>query len=352
MKYRILITATLMVLCATLIARWTSQSNASVIMDDCATLENHIKGLKAARARLQRNLQKATSSSDKQSLIQQIKELDSEIKADQNELIQRKCIGVLMRWTVSGEQREALVFADTINTAVKHPLVFAFHWHGGSMEAAAQKMDIHTKWPEAIVVYPQGLPRARPKESSCGNIDLAGNNPGWQVEANQEAGDVGNKDLQFFDAMLETMRQKYNVDDQRIYATGFSNGAVFSYLLWAERGKTIAAIGEVAGRLWQSEKLKERRPILAITGTADTTDPFTCQFASIETAKHFDNATASNEPCPAPDDADPDAPSPKCTLFPSTTHTPVKTYIHSGGHHYPNWAPDEIVTFFKNHKLS
>jgi len=155
-----------------------------------------------------------------------------------------------------------------------------------------------------------------------------------------------------FDAMLETMRQKYNVDDQRIYATGFSNGAVFSYLLWAERGKTIAAIGEVAGRLWQTEKLKKRRPILAITGTADTTDPFICQFASIETAKQFDNATASNEPCPAPNEADPAAPSPKCTLYPSTTHTPVKTFIHDGEHHYPKWAPDEIVTFFKSHKLS
>jgi polyhydroxybutyrate depolymerase len=351
MKYRILITATLMVLCATLITRWTFRSHGAAIMDDCATLENHKKGLERARARLQRDLQKATGP-DKQSLIQQIKELDSEIKADQDELYRRECEGVPMHWTVSGEQREALVFAHSINTAEKRPLVFAFHWHGGSMEAAAEKMSIHTKWPEAIVVYPQGLPRKRPKESSCGNNDLAGNHPGWQVKANQLVGDVGNKDLEFFDAMLETMRQKYNVDDQRIYATGFSNGAVFSYLLWAERGKTIAAIGEVAGRLWQTENLKERRPILAITGTSDTTVPFNCQFASIETAKHFDNATTSNEPCPAPNEADPAAPSPKCTLYPSTTHTPVKTFIHDGGHHYPTWAPDEIVTFFKSHKLS
>ena len=30
--------------------------------------------------------------------------------------------------------------------------------------------------------------------------------------------------------------------------------------------------------------------------------------------------------------------------------TPVKTFIHPGGHEYPTWAPAEIVDFFKSHK--
>ena len=68
------------------------------------------------------------------------------------------------------------------------------------------------------------------------------------------------------------MRQTYAVDDKRIYSTGFSNGGVFSYLLWAERSQTIAAIGEVAGRLWDTEHLTEPRPILAIAGRLDKVD--------------------------------------------------------------------------------
>src|SRR5690349_25061243 len=63
----------------------------------------------------------------------------------------------IMKWTVDGEKREALVFAPTTDMAVKRPLVFAFHGHGGNMQHASQSMHIHTVWPEAIVVYPQGL---------------------------------------------------------------------------------------------------------------------------------------------------------------------------------------------------
>src|SRR5215468_54852 len=168
-----------------------------------------------------------------------------------------------MTWTVDGEQREALVFAPAPTTAdIKHPLLFAFHGHGGNMQAAAQAMHLQTIWPAAIVVYPQGVHRPSP-------IDPNANSSGWQVEANQINGNVGNKDLDFFDAMLATMHQKFAVNDERVYATGFSNGAVFSYLLWAERGQTLAAIGECAGRLWDSEHLTLPRALLAIAGQAD-----------------------------------------------------------------------------------
>ena len=248
--------------------------------------------------------------------------------------------GTVMNWTVDGEKREALVFVPVSVAAAKRPLVFAFHGHGGNMSGAAQSMHIQLVWPEAIVVYPQGLTH-RPSP-----IDQQGNRTGWEVEANQSAGNVGNKDLDFFDAMLDTMRQKYFIDDDRVYTTGFSNGAIFSYLLWAERSKVIAAVGEVAGRLWDSEHLTQPRSILAIAGLVDTTDPYAMQVASIENARQVDQATGDGQNCPVPNGAV----GTKCTLYPSTTQTPVKTLIHSGGHVYPVWAPAVLVAFFKNHK--
>ena len=172
--------------------------------------------------------------------------------------------GTVMNWTIDGVKREALVFAPKpvpATTAVSHPLVFAFHGHGGNMQGASTQMHIQTIWPEAIVVYPQGVNRPS-------HVDTEGVQPGWQVEANQANGNVGNQDLDFFDAMLATMHQKFTVDDKRVYSTGFSNGGVFSYLLWAERSKTIAAIGEVAGRLWDSEHLTEPRALLATSPIA------------------------------------------------------------------------------------
>ena len=242
--------------------------------------------------------------------------------------------GVTMNWTVDGEKREAIVFSPVPTTAnVKHPLVFCFHGRGGNMQGTAQQMHIQTIWKEAIVLYPQGL-KGRPTKG-----DTQGTRTGWQIVANQTDGNVQNKDLDFFDAMLSTMKQKYTLDDDRIYATGFSNGGIFSYLLWAERSKTIAAIGECAGHLVEPEALSTPHAALAIAGTADTTNPFLNQVQSIEKARVVDNAIDDGQPCGQ-----------YCTLYPSTTQTPVKTFIHCGGHEYPPWAPAEIVKFFKTHK--
>jgi polyhydroxybutyrate depolymerase len=244
----------------------------------------------------------------------------------------------IMNWTVDGVKREALVFSPAPTTSnVKHPMVFGFHGHGGNMQGTSQLMHIQTVWPEAIVVYPQGLKTKAPH-------DPQGDRPGWQ----QTTGIYGDRDLKFFDQMVATLRQKYLVDDKRIYTTGFSNGAVFSYLLWAERSNVIAAIGEVAGRLFDPEHLTQPRAVLAIAGVLDTTDPYDEQKQTIENDdRPVDNATGQGQQCPVPSGA---ASGTKCTLYPSTTQTPVKTFIHPGAHVYPPWAPEEIVKFFRNHK--
>jgi len=134
------------------------------------------------------------------------------------------------------------------------------------------------------------------------------------------------------------MRGKFSVDDARIYSTGFSNGGVCRYMSWAERGKTLAAIGECAGRIFPSVHPSEPRALLAIVGQADTVDPVPLQLQSIETGRVVDGATGPGQACGQ-----------YCTLYASTTHTPVKTIIHPGGHVYPPWAPAQITEFFKAH---
>ncbi|HEV8181932.1 MAG TPA: hypothetical protein VGQ61_06135, partial [Candidatus Angelobacter sp.] len=162
-----------------------------------------------------------------------------------------------MTWTVDGVQRQALVFAPgpvPATNAQPVPLVFAFHGHGGTMQAAAQVMHLQTFWPGAVIVYPQGL-----KTPSL--VDPQGNFPGWQVRGGQTG--LNDRDLKFFDAMLATLRQKFPVDHERVYATGFSNGAIFTYLLWSERGKVLAAFGIVAGLLDPAEHFTVPRAVVA-----------------------------------------------------------------------------------------
>ena len=56
-------------------------------------------------------------------------------------------------------EREALVIAPTRDDpSGKAPVLFAFHGHGGDINDAQLTMHFEKAWPEAIVVYMQGLP--------------------------------------------------------------------------------------------------------------------------------------------------------------------------------------------------
>src|SRR4051794_19047085 len=60
-------------------------------------------------------------------------------------------------WTIEGTSREALLYIPAAAQSTPSPLVFAFHGHGGNMRNAAVMFDYQRVWPEAIVVYMQGL---------------------------------------------------------------------------------------------------------------------------------------------------------------------------------------------------
>jgi polyhydroxybutyrate depolymerase len=234
--------------------------------------------------------------------------------------------GTIMHWTIDGVRRDALVFAPHgTQGATKRPLVIAFHGHGGRVLSTSTLMHIQTLWPQAIVVYPQGLNTPTP-------LDPAGTSPGWQAKA----GDFGDRDLRLFDRIVATMKRSRAVDERRIFVTGFSNGAVFSLLLWAERASTIAAVAEVAGRLDPAETLTLPRRLLAVAGRRDSVAPFAVQKRTIERARRINRASGTGSPCGR-----------YCTLYPSAIGPfPVETIIHPGGHVYPSWASIVIVRFF------
>lgn len=233
-------------------------------------------------------------------------------------------------WVVDGVTREALVRVPEKIPAAGAPLVFAFHGHGGSMRQASQSFPIHEKWPEAIVVYPQGLPTA-------GQLtDPKGERAGWQGRAGLE----GDRDLKFFDAMLAGLRERHAIDAQRIYATGHSNGGGFTYLLWAERGDVFAALAPSSALLargggWQ--KLKPK-PVLHIASPQDELVRFAWQERMLDHVLKL-NGCAALKPDPM-----------GYTSYPSKSGHEVAVYLHAGGHRYPSEAaPDLIVQFFQAH---
>ena len=226
----------------------------------------------------------------------------------------------VVTWTVDGDTREALVFAPSAPQPGKLPLILSFHGHGDDMENF-QYVGLQQAWPDAIVVYFQGLP------SRDGY-------PGWQVER----GEYNDRDLKLVDAALASLRKKYNVDDDRIYATGFSNGAHFTYLLWAERPNVFAAFAPVAGRIQPSEVPKQPRPLLHIGGSGDTQVVFADQKAAIITAVGVNGVRGQDSSC-----------GPGCTIYGKNSPNPVMTWIHQGGHEYPRGTSERIVAFFHDH---
>ncbi|HET7626392.1 MAG TPA: prolyl oligopeptidase family serine peptidase [Verrucomicrobiae bacterium] len=236
----------------------------------------------------------------------------------------------LKKWTVDGVVREALIFAPAPGKTPA-PVIFAFHGHGGSMRFAARKYNFQSLWPEALVVYMQGL-------DTPGRLtDPKGTRTGWQAGA----GDQQDRDLKFFDAVLATLKSEYHVDTKRIYATGHSNGGSFTYLLWAKRGETFAAVAPSSAVDSRDFSLLKPKPVFHVAGENDPLVKFSWQQRMI-------NALRSLNQCGAGATFSGDK---RCTIYSSKIGAPVVTFIHPGGHEFPEDARKLIVKFFKQHAL-
>lgn len=245
------------------------------------------------------------------------------------------------QWTVDAVVREALVYVPPRADTEATPVVFVFHGHGGTMRNAARTFALHTRWPEAIVVYPQGL-------NTPGRLtDPEGKLPGWQ----HALGDRGDRDLKFFDALLASLEHDYRVDDKRLYATGHSNGGAFTYLLWAARGDRFAAFAPSGAVFPLSSSTEERagvrsrvlyprlqpKPVLHVAGENDPLVKFAWQKATMDALRRL-NQCGEGWPWEK-----------WCMLYPSKVAAPVVTFIHPGAHQFPADAPATIVKFFKEH---
>jgi polyhydroxybutyrate depolymerase len=264
-------------------------------------------------------------------------------------------------WKVDGVSREALVHIPATAKTNAAPVVFGFHGHGGSMRNAARTFRYHTIWPEAIVVYMQGL-------NTPGRLtDPEGKKPGWQ----HSVGAQGDRDLKFFDVVLASLKKEYKVDAKRIYSTGHSNGGGFTYLLWGARGKEFAAFApsaaigrslveadpelakEMARRiaLFSTENASTNqistksaflpKPVLHVAGENDALVKYDWQ-------KLMMNALRKANKC---GEGKPWEKEKGCTIYGSKVGAPVVTFIHSGTHKFPEEAPEIIVKFFKQHAL-
>lgn len=236
------------------------------------------------------------------------------------------CSGAELRtWEVGGDTREALVYLP--EKAENPPLVFVFHGHGGTMRNAARSFRIHEVWPEAAVVYMQGLP-------TPGQLtDPEGKRSGW----NADPDDAANRDLKFFDAVYESLKDQ--MDPDRVYCTGHSNGGSFTYLLWGVRGEWFAAAAPSGALNVKVLGKTAPLPVLHIAGRTDPLVKFSWQERMMTRVRRINGCGGGEDWHSSGELAG--------TVYPS--ENPLVTLIHSGGHRFPPEAPELMVRFFKEH---
>ena len=235
-----------------------------------------------------------------------------------------------LSWKINGEKREAIVEFPAGPRDQPAPVVFIFHGHGNTMEKFAQRWDVHKHWPEAVAVYPQGLPTAS-------RVDPKGKHAGWQTLAGTE----GDRDLKLVDAILKTLHDKHAIDDDRIFSAGLSNGGGFSYVLWTARSDVFSAYAPCAAILHVPKNMTLKPgPVLHIAGENDHTAPFEEQMESMKTVRRINGCKA--QPVDWGEVGKLYAPKTK-------SGAPFISIIHPGGHGAPPHTFEAIIKFFKEH---
>lgn len=153
----------------------------------------------------------------------------------------------------------------------KMPVVIAFHGGGARPELIDKEfggMNAKADREGFIAVYPYG--------HKC--IDVPGKNMHcWNADSifrlefvNYNVDDVG-----FVSAMIDKLSQDFAIDEERVYATGHSNGAWMTYAVACGLSDKIAAIAPIAGGL-ALESCAPSRPVSIIHfhGTADPGWPY------------------------------------------------------------------------------
>ena len=97
-------------------------------------------------------------------------------------------------------------------------------------------------------------------------------------------------EIRFFSGLIDTLTATYNLDPNRIYANGLSNGGGMSFALSCTLSDRVAAGGGVAPALflpWSSCTDQRAVPMMAFHGTADRLTPYHGGRSWVDTRQTF-----------------------------------------------------------------
>ncbi len=163
-----------------------------------------------------------------------------------------------------GLTRDYLLYVPAVyNSATAVPLVINLHGYTSNNLAQEFYGDFRPIADTAnfLIVHPNGT------------MDAQGNRF-WNTFGGPSTVD----DVAFISGLIDSLRTVYNIDPNRIYSTGMSNGGFMSYALACELNDRIAAIASVTGSMIAPNLAAchpaRPVPVMEIHGTADNTVPY------------------------------------------------------------------------------
>ena len=166
------------------------------------------------------------------------------------------------------ENREYLIYIpSSYNPNSVTPILFAFHGFDGYNQYFINTADFRSLADQFnfIAVYPQGL--------ICGDGTTWNTNPpGGDNKCSQD-------DIGFFGALLYEISGNYNIDSSKVFLTGYSNGADFSYSMACYQSSLVTAIAPVSGLMPMVDASSECQPshatsVMIFNGTIDYSRPY------------------------------------------------------------------------------
>ena len=163
-----------------------------------------------------------------------------------------------------GVNREYVLYVpDSYDSSFSVPVVLNFHGFSGDAYQYMNEADMR-RLAEAetfILIYPQGL-------------DLDGE-PHWNACPNGGDNKSDVDDFGFIETLVKEESSNYNIDLERIYAVGYSNGGMMAYGLANHKSELIAAVASVSGAMLDcTGPTSHPMPVIHLHGTDDFDLPY------------------------------------------------------------------------------
>jgi poly(3-hydroxybutyrate) depolymerase len=211
---------------------------------------------------------------------------------------------------------------DSYDPSVPQRLVFGYHGSNYTGELMRRYLDLEQPplLEDTLFVYPDGIP-----------LEGQPDHIAWELAADD-------RDIAFFDALLEQLKAQYCIDESRVFVNGQSFGGLMTNAVGCIRGDIVRAIAVVAGSGPRSASCSGQVAAWLTHGVDDDSVSFSSGESSRDywvEANHCDSTTAPGNPaqCQEYQGCDPGFPVVWCP------------HENDGGHQHPSFGRAAVREF-------